>query len=215
MTVALHETLPLPQRLALAYASPRSRELCTALFALDARLAAIVRGRREPLAAQVRLAWWRDRLAEPASAWPVGEPVLGALRNWRDPAPLAGLPGAWEGLLSDELTGPVISELVTARARAWVCLARQIGAARDTDVELAGRWWACADLAANLSAEPERALVLASARTLPPPPRLPAALRPLAVLARLGHAALARGGAQLLGGPRSMLLALRTGLTGL
>jgi hypothetical protein len=33
-----------------------------ALLALDARLAAILRGRREPIAAQLRLAWWREML---------------------------------------------------------------------------------------------------------------------------------------------------------
>ena len=73
---------------------------------------------------------------------------------------------------------------------------------------------ALADLAANMSDGAERALVVDYGRTVPPTPRLSAALRPLAVLAGLGAAALARGGGPLLSGPGSTLLALRIGMTG-
>jgi phytoene synthase len=79
--------LPPPQRLALNYASARARPAFLALLALDTRFAAVLRQRREPIAAQLRLAWWRKTLAEPAAGWPRGEPVLDALRTaspcWR------------------------------------------------------------------------------------------------------------------------------------
>jgi phytoene synthase len=74
--------------------------------------------------------------------------------------------------------------------------------------------WALADLAANLSDAGERQLVLDQARKLPSAPVLPRALRALAVLAGLGATALENGGAPLLAGPRSALLALRIGLAG-
>jgi len=91
MTALLASELPPPQRLALAYAPARARPATLALLALDARLAAILRGRREPLAAQLRLAWWREMFARPPSDWPAGEPLLEALRGWRDPSGLAAL----------------------------------------------------------------------------------------------------------------------------
>lgn len=208
------EALPAAQRLALAYASARTRPVIFALLALDARLAAILRGRREPIATQLRLAWWRDVLAQPADVWPRGEPVLEMLRDWRDASGLAALPAGWEALLADELTPGAIADFVDARGRAFACLARELGASSPDDAARAARIWALADLAANLSDGPERSLVVDYGRTLPPPPVLPASLRPLAVLAALGAAALRRGGGLLLAGPSSALLALRIGMTG-
>lgn len=184
-----------------------------ALFALDARLAAIVRVGREPLAAQLRLAWWRDTLARPAADWPRGEPVLDALRDWRDHSGLADLAVGWEALLAEELSPAVADEFVAGRVRAFASLARELGVEAVEDVEHAARLWALADLAANLSDSKERALVVDQGRGLVPP-RLPAPLRPLAVLAGLGATALRKGGAPLLSGPGSTLLALRLGFTG-
>ena len=202
------------KRLALSYASARARPATLALLALDERLAAVLRGRREPITAQFRLAWWRDVLARPAAEWPRGEPLLEALREWDDPAALAALPSGWEALLADELTPSVIAEFVDGRCRAFAALARELGVAAVDDAAAAARVWAIADLAANLSNGAERALVVGCARGLGRPPRLAAALRPLAVLAALGAAALARGGDELLAGPASAFHALRIGLTG-
>jgi phytoene synthase len=214
MSSALLADLPPPQRLALAYAPVRSRPATLALLALDARLAAILRGRREPIATQLRLAWWRDTLARPAAEWPHGEPALDALRGWRDPACLAGLPGAWEALLADDLAPAAIAEFVDGRGQAFACLAVELGANAPGDAAAAARIWALADLAANISEGPERQLVVDYGRALPPPPHLPGSLRALAVLAALGWAALEAGGGPLLAGPRRMLLALRIGLAG-
>jgi len=205
--------LPPSQRLALNYASPRARPAILALFAVDARLAAILRMRREPIAAQLRLAWWRETLAKPSAQWPRGEPVLDALRGWRDASGLAGLAEGWEALLIDRLTPKVIAEFVAARGRAFACLARELGIKAVGDVEEAARVWALADLAANISDGEERALVVDHGRGWLPPP-LSASLRPLAVLAGLGARALRLGGVPLLSGPGSALLALRIGLTG-
>ena len=204
--------LPPPQRLALSYAPAHARSATLSLLALDARLAAILRARREPIAAQLRLAWWRDILARPVAEWPRGEPVLDALREWRDPAELSGLPEGWEALLAEALTPEAVAEFAAGRGRAFACLAGEFGA-EPADAATAARIWALADLAANLSDGAERALVVEQARDLAPPP-LPGSLRPLAVLAGLGARALRRGGAALLSGPGSALQALRIGLTG-
>lgn len=207
------EDLPPPQRFALTYAPPRSRAATLALLALDARLAAILRARREPIAAQLRLAWWRDTLARPAAEWPRGEPVLDALRGWRDPSGLAELAQGWEALLAETLTPETVAEFAAGRGHAFACLACELGVGPVERAEEAARIWALADLAANLSGEQERALVVEHGRGLAPPP-LPPSLRPLAVLAGLGALALRKGGAPLLSGPGSALLALRIGLAG-
>jgi phytoene synthase len=215
VNAALIDHLAPAERLALSYAPARARSANLALLALDGRLAAIIRSRLEPIAAQLRLAWWRDMLARPPAEWPRGEPVLDALRAWRDPAPLAALADGWEALLAEALGEAEIDAFVEARADAFACLARELDVvhARAGAADCA-RLWALTDLAAHVADEGERRLLLARAARLPAPGPLPAELRPLAVLARLGAASLARGGGPLLAGPRSLFLALRTGLTG-
>jgi len=213
MPDALTADLPPPQRLALSYASARARPATLALLALDARLAAILRSRREPIATQLRLAWWRDMLARPAADWPRGEPVLDALRSWRDPSGLAKLATGWEVLLAERLTEATIAEFAAGRGRAFGCLARELGVDPVDRAEASARIWALADLAANISDTGERALVVEQGQGAAPPV-LPSPLRPLAVLAGLGAAALRKGGAPLLSGPGSALRALRIGLGG-
>lgn len=210
---SLASDLPQPQRLALTYAPARTRPATEALLALDARLAAILRRGREPIAAQLRLAWWREMLARPSAEWPRGEPVLDALRGWRDPSGLAELAEGWEALLAETLVPEAIADFAGGRGRAFTCLARELGAEPANSAEEAARIWALADLAANLSDAAERALVVEYGRDLAVPP-LPASLRALAVLAGLGARALRKGGVPLLSGPGSALLALRIGLAG-
>lgn len=206
--------LPPAQRLALSYASHRSRPAHLALLALDARLSQIIRNRREPLLAQMRLAWWRDMLGKQAEDWPSGDAILDKLRHWRAPQDLAALSDGWEALLASDLSAHVISEFVDGRGRAFAALARELGVQGDDDARQAAQIWALADLANNLSDGEERALVIDYGRSRPPAPRLSASLRPLAVLAGLGGQALKNGGTPLLNGPRSLFQALRIGFTG-
>jgi len=208
------DDLPPPQRLALGYASSRSRAPFRSLFVLDARLGAILRSRREPLTTQLRLAWWRDMLGRPSSEWPAGEPLLAELAEWRDPTPLAALAEAWEALLADDLTTGVIAEFVDGRVSAFAALAVELGVERPQNAAEAAKIWVLADLAANIADGAERQLVVDYGRQLGAPPRLSASLRPLAVLAGLGASALAAGGGPLLAGPGSLLAALRIGMIG-
>lgn len=214
MNAALLDDLPMPQRLALSYAPSGARAVNLGLLALDARLGAIVRARLEPIAAQLRLAWWRDRLDEPPASWPRGEPVLEALRAWRDPSGLAVLAGGWEALLAERLAPEAVKEFAEARGRAFASLAGELSAGHEDDAALAGVTWAAADLAAHLSDQGERKLALDYGLTQPRVRALPTPLRPLAVLAGIGRRSLVRGGVPLLGGPGATLLALRIGLCG-
>ena len=204
--------LPPAQRLALSYAPYAARPVTLALLALDARLAAVVRKRGEAVLAQMRLAWWRDLLAADPAGWPAGEPVLGLLRTWRDPAALGPLVDGWEALLGETLDAPAIDEFARGRAGGIAQLAREVGA--DAGPAAAGgRLWALGDLAAHLSDHAERAAVIAAADGLHRP-HLPKSLRPVAVLAGLARRSLDRDGAPLLDGPGAMLSALRVGIIG-
>lgn len=213
MTQTDPDILSLEQRLALSYAPTGSRAAVLTLLALDNRLAAILRQGGEPVIAQIKLAWWRDRLEESPEAWPKGEPLLESLRQWpADPAQLLPLVNGWEGLLGEDLTVAAIEDFATGRALAWQALAP---AGQGGTVAATARDWALSDLALNLgtAAEAAAARRLALAGKVRHQ-RLPRSLRPLAVLHALTRRALERGSSQVLDGPRAMLLALRIGLTG-
>jgi phytoene synthase len=211
MRILLDE-LPAPQRLALAYAPAAARPATLALLVLDARLAAILRRKGEPLLKQMRLAWWRDMLATAPEGWPAGEALLELLREWRAPSALVALVDGWEALLGDPLDHAAIGEFVRGRAQGFAELARELGADPEAAAACA-RLWALGDLAANLSDPVERAAAIGGAAGLPRP-LLPRAMRPLAVLAGLAQRSLRRGGAPLLDGPRAVLLAVWLGMTG-
>ena len=169
------------QRLALAYAPARVRPLWLGLLALDARLAGLVAGTSEILLGQIKLAWWRDRLGEPADKWPKGEPLLAALAAWRGGhAPLVALVDGWEAVLGER----ALAELADGRAAACAALAELAGLA-DYAAEAArlGRGWAIADLA-NFPADPADADVLFALAAAHDwrPARLPRELRPLVVM---------------------------------
>lgn len=206
----LIESLPPVQRLALAYAPASARLPWLALLALDSKLAGIVRAAREPMLAQIRLAWWRERLEAPAEGWPKGQPVLRALASWEGRhGALVGLVDGWEALLGETADGSVCDALANARGNAVAALARVLGEEGPEAARMGG-CWAAADIAAHLSrpAMRETALVRAAARDWRPA-RLPRSMRPLVVLH--GLAARQRHGAP---GVRTLLVGIRLGILG-
>ena len=213
MDAGLEAELSPPLRLALAWAPRHARPATLALFALDTRLAGFLRRGTEPLAVQMRLAWWRDTLGTPPSGWPRGDPLLDELRTWAAPEGLVALVDGWEGLLAETLDREAITGFALGREQAWSALAREVGAAR-AEPAAAARAWALADLAANLSALEERRRVLEAAGPLRFALPGERALRPLAVLGGLGRRALRRGGLPLLDGRTAALVALRLGMLG-
>ncbi len=174
-----------------------------------------MRKKREPILAQMRLAWWRDTLEKDPSDWPRGDPVLAALSEWPDRAALIDLVNGWERLLGETLDEAAVTEFANGRGVAFAALSHRIGEAQAAPLAVrAGYVWALGDLAANLRDAQERALVVELGRAGTPLASLPRALRPLTVLAGLARQSLSRGGTPLLEGPASGLLALRLGVTG-
>lgn len=163
-------------RLALVYTPSSVRPQVLAILSLDARLAELVRGAREVMLGQMRLAWWRDTLAKDSGDWRRGDPVLAALQAWAgNRAPLSALVDGWEHLLGDEaLSADRIAAFAAGRAAPWEALG-------GTPAARMARRWALADLAGHCSDPAERALVAATTRPAPEP--LPRPMRGLAILA--------------------------------
>lgn len=117
--------LPPPWRLALVYAPRHARNQWRALLQLDRRLGLVVGQAREPLFAQIRLAWWRERLGEAPETWPGGEPTLAALTCWRARTrDLVALVDGWEAMLADPPRPDLLAE---ARGAALAALADLLG----------------------------------------------------------------------------------------
>ncbi|MFM5893891.1 MAG: hypothetical protein ACKOQM_05580 [Novosphingobium sp.] len=198
-------TLPVERRLALSYAPARSRGLWLGLFALDARLSGIVRDAREPMLAQIKLAWWREEVAKPAEQRRRGEPLLALLEPWGDRAEgLAPLANTWEPLLGDEKLGQQ-EAAIAAEGRAAACLAlAELLGIPPAGIAAAARGWALADLSPMLAKRTDYDWPRVS---------LPRELRPLQVL--YGLATRQGGQLPLLHGPIAALAAVRLGLLGI
>ncbi|PEQ11251.1 hypothetical protein B2G71_18375 [Novosphingobium sp. PC22D] len=210
-------TLPTLERLALAYAPRSARDPWLAFLALDARLASLLRSASEPMLAQLRLAWWRETLGG-AAHWPAGDPVLAALGSWRGRhAALVPLVEGWEALTAaPPLEARAMTELAQGRSRALAALAKILGEAGSAPAarQLATDW-SLADLAMRLSRPDERDLAASLAKgAAGPVPRVPRALRPLAVLRALSWRRLRRDDEAAARSPAALAVAMRAGLFG-
>ncbi|SFP09743.1 hypothetical protein [Qipengyuania nanhaisediminis] len=206
-------------QLALAYARPADRPLLRSMFELDRRLAGVVATSSETVIGQMRLAWWRDLLCKPASERPLGEPLVTSISDaWGEEAEaLTKLVDGWEALLVAEALEPeTLDQFCKGRASAWSAAVRGLGfaEAEQDNARLAGYRWALADLAAHLSDENERNLVLSRADTTPGHGAMHRRARPLAILSGLAERSLTSGGKPLLEGRGAALLALRIGISG-
>lgn len=214
----LIESLPPAQRLALAYAPGAARQPTLALLALDQRLARALSQASEPIAAQMRLAWWRDTLKAGLKAQGA-DPLLGALLPWKGHEnALIALVDSWEEMLADPpLPQHAMEGLAAARGSCFAALAKVLNCRADQQAQVAaaGRIWALADLAAGLSNRQEIAacfdLEHETALAVAP---LPRPLRPLSVLAGLGARSIRKRRTKLLAGPADLLVAMRIGMTG-
>lgn len=181
------------------------RAAMTALWALAERLGKLVRDAREPLIAQIKLAWWRDMMAtleNDPTALPKGEPLLAELQtDWAGKAGLGALPDAAEALLLAD-DGAVRSAAACDFGTALFALSGGGGGERW------GLVWA-----ATLQGEAEAAhRLFADARDRPRPSRAAVGHRALLMLDRWAGAIAAHGGERRW--RREELLLFRIGLLG-
>lgn len=210
MDADLIENLQPLERLALSYAPAVAREKWLTLLAFDSRLGGVIRQAREPVLAQLRLAWWRDRLGQPAAERPRGEPLLARMEGW-DAAGLVSLVDGWEALLAES---PLTEEAMNAFADGRVAAVTSL--AGDPKVsEASARRWALADLALHLGDPAAKALAWHMLdKVSPSRAALPRVLRPLAVLEQVTVRAVRKGSQSALTSPMVLLVALRAGLLG-
>ncbi|WP_295443911.1 squalene/phytoene synthase family protein [Sphingorhabdus sp. EL138] len=178
MTDSVLELAP-PARLAIAYAPSDVRSALALLLQIDNRFAEILRNAREPMIAQIKMAWWREAFASAADARPKGEPLLQALNEAGDRIPLRALEAlasAWEQLLgSEKFSQDVIDVHTELRAEAiFLTYAGWVGSVQD--MRPIGRCWA---LEALRMPFPER---VAGCNVPHAPLPKARALRPLSIL---------------------------------
>lgn len=214
MPHALVDELSPLTRAACAYAPRSLHAMMTAAFAFDERLAATVGRVREPALAQLRIAWWRDRLGETVARRPVGDPVLDGLgTTWEGgEAALLALADGWERMVGEApFAEEDISEFAAGRAALFAGIAERARLSDFAPVAAThGRRFAYGDLAAGRGRNEMASAPPPTGRLAP----LPRTLRPLAVLSGLATRSLRRGGGPLLGDRGSPAVLIRLGLFG-
>lgn len=214
MSFETAEILAPEVELAVVHTPPQLRAALTIFFQMDARLARIVAATSEPMLGQMRLAWWRDTLGRDVADRPTGDVVLDGIgQHWRGrEAALVKLVDGWEHLLAPPPLGEDDARAFAEGRRA------ALSAVFEGDGEAVGsaaNRWALADLAAKVSLDEERAMLvrlgLEDARKLP---RLPREARGLAVLGSLAKRALDRGGRPLMEGRGAAITAARAAILG-
>lgn len=185
--------------LATLYAPAAVRPALFALHALDLELAQVVATTTEAMLGEIRLAWWRESLTKLDTAPPPAQPVLAALAGHALPLGVKGqalepLEDAFLALLLDErLAGRSLDDHLDRRGGTlFGACATALGVAQPSARAL-GRVWALGQLVRpGIKAppvDPDDARAIAAAAL---PARLASPLRPLAALADLAVADVAR-----------------------
>ena len=208
-----------PQRLALAHAYRGQRNQWRAFFSLDHALGRIVAGTSEAILGQMRLAWWRDQLGEPAEMRPSGNPTLSAVSEfWAGhESPLIDLVYSWELLLVAEvIDDDTLRRFAKGRAAPFIRLAENAGSkSAGALVANSAECWSLTDLSLHLSDPEGRSNVQRLAKELAQKTStLDRAMRPLTILEGLSKRALQQSHTSLVGDRLSPLVALRLGIFG-
>jgi len=218
MTFLHTETLPAEIELALAYTRPFHRPALRVFFELDLRLARILSGTNEPMLGQMRLTWWRETLTKPVCERPSGDAVLDAIGDhWAErESHLEKLVDGWETLLAEPPLGADDAcAFAFARADAmagvfWDC--EEIW--ETSGARTMARYWALADLAANVSLDEERDMLVSLSAEQFPPRRLSSPFKGVAVLGALSLRSLKKGGRPIMEGRGASITAIRAAFVG-
>lgn len=185
--------------LAIQYAPTASRPDLLAVWQLDARMGHLYSGAREPALAEIKLAWWEERLRDLRTDVVPPEPLLRQLAaaSMIDVADLVGIADGWRTLLVNGFLADVLSKHAEARGRGLM----QAGAAALNGAPIepmltASEGYALVDLAAARVDHEERQAVLATARdrfVRAGPIVWPRALRPIGMIVELARGDACRG----------------------
>ena len=108
--------------LALQYAPAGRREALLALWQLDARLRRIFVSMREPALAEIKLAWWQERLSTLRTDAIPPEPLLQRLAGATalTPADLTKLAEGWRALLAEQVCVKELGDYARLRGQGLV-----------------------------------------------------------------------------------------------
>lgn len=204
--------LPPHLGLAVSFARASDRPFWQSLFLLDEELARAVDRVNEPIAGQIRLAWWRDRLVHTDHPERASVPILRQILHlWSgSDGALVPLVDAWERIL---LAAPGEAEwfdAIAARAEGLCAIDKRIGGVGRSDIlRVSLELYTMADIALR---HPERRMK---------PPAIsniarsytPRRARPAAVLRELAVVSLATD-QRFLASRRAILAAWRAGTFG-
>lgn len=187
------DAIGVERELALHYAPAARRGALRAVWRLDARMRRVFTGARDPTLAQIKLAWWEDKLAASAKGPAPAEPLLRALTpiavDDGAASSLAAIAGGWRELDVAPWGTEEAHAYARLRGRGLIAsAARALGGAAGESQLLAGEAYALSDLAA-LAADPDgRAMLLAAAQArfeAAASAAWPRALRPMGMIVRL------------------------------
>ena len=183
---------PPDQRLALAYAPRTLRPAFETLLRFDGELATAVSVASEPLLGQVRLAWWRDALADPSHA-ENRVPLLNELATIGRsdiilPA-LTAMVNGWETLLSPlPMEQETLRDYAEGRGGGLFAAAAHAAGCPESAARDSGIGWALTDFAFRCSDAETAVRSLDLARDhLADLPQLSRDLRSFALLARFAR----------------------------
>lgn len=187
------------RRLSLLYAVSTAREDLASVWQLDTRLHRIFAFTREAALAEIKLAWWEERLrALRTDAVPL-EPLLRQLAATTavDRSDLASMAEGWRALFAGGLSADVLAEHARKRGRGLVgAAAAALGGEPSVPMLTAGEAYALVDLAASRVDREERDVVLrAASERFRMSGRIawPRALRPVGMIVELARVDAARG----------------------
>lgn len=183
------------RRLSLAYAPASRRHGLALLYALDEKLGGIVTATREAALGEIRLAWWRERLAALPKGAPAGEPILQGLAPLVADGTLGAdrlseLADGWAVLLEPLPLGEeALHRFAEGRGAMLFEQAARLLGSEGSGVADAGAGWALADLSRKMS---DAATARAARDLAAPRLRIPfrwwlSPLRPLALLTWLAR----------------------------
>ncbi len=185
--------------LAVQYAPADRREDLLALWQLDARLRRIFVSMREPALAEIKLAWWQERLSALRTDTVPPEPLLRRLAGATAIAPvdLTTLAEGWRALFADEISAEQLDEYARLRGRGLVSAGAAALCGRATECMLqAGEGYSLVDYAADQPNGDVRGVAMRAARDrFREADRIawPRAMRPVGMIVELARGDAIRG----------------------